>query len=230
MGQHGDMGWLATRTEQRSHPRSLWEDARSVISLGLTYAPLGNPLEPLAMADRGTISTYARGRDYHDLMKGRLKHLAAFVASRFHAEVKVFVDTAPVMEKPLGEAAGLGWIGKHTNLVSRTHGSWLFLGEIYTTAWRFHPIRLHQNRLRHLCPVSLAVCPTDAFPAPLPATGCNWRCISYLTIEHKGPIPHKLRPLMGNRIYGCDDCLAVCPWNRFAHAMTHKALCNHVTI
>jgi len=191
-----------------------------VIALGLTYAPLDDPLAPLVMVDRGTISTYARGRDYHDLMKGRLKHLAAFVTSRFGAEVKVFVDTAPVMEKPLGEAAGLGWIGKHTNLVSRKHGSWLFLGEIYTTL-EISPEPPHANRCG-TCARCLSVCPTDAFPAPyrLDAT----RCISYLTIEHKGPIPHELRPLMGNRIYGCDDCLAVCPWNRFAHATTHEAL------
>ncbi|MGA3000626.1 MAG: tRNA epoxyqueuosine(34) reductase QueG [Acetobacteraceae bacterium] len=219
-GQHGDMGWLAARAEQRSHPRALWQDARTVIALGLTYAPLDDPLAPLVMVDRGTISTYARGRDYHDLMKGRLKHLAAFVTSRFGAEVKVFVDTAPVMEKPLGEAAGLGWIGKHTNLVSRKHGSWLFLGEIYTTL-EISPEPPHANRCG-TCARCLSVCPTDAFPAPyrLDAT----RCISYLTIEHKGPIPHELRPLMGNRIYGCDDCLAVCPWNRFAHATTHEAL------
>lgn len=219
-GQHGDMGWLAVRTERRSHPRALWQDARTVIALGLTYAPSDDPLAPLAMADRGTISTYARGRDYHDLLKGRLKHLAAFVAARFNAGVKVFVDTAPVMEKPLGEAAGLGWIGKHTNLVSRTHGSWLFLGEIYTTL-EIRPDPPHENRCG-TCARCLAVCPTDAFPAAyrLDAT----RCISYLTIEHKGPIPHELRPLMGNRIYGCDDCLAVCPWNRFAHATKHAAL------
>lgn len=214
------MGWLATRTEQRSHPRALWQDARTVIALGLTYAPHDDPLAPLTMADRGTISAYARGRDYHDLMKGMLKHLAAFVASRFAADVKIFVDTAPVMEKPLGEAAGLGWVGKHTNLVSRSHGSWLFLGEIYTTL-EIPPDPPHENRCG-TCARCLTVCPTDAFPAPyrLDAT----RCISYLTIEHKGPIPHELRPLLGNRIYGCDDCLAVCPWNRFAHATTHKAL------
>ncbi len=219
-GHHGDMGWLATRTEQRAHPRGLWQDARTVIALGLSYAPPDDPLAPLAMPDRGTISTYARGRDYHDLMKGRLKHLAAFVTSRFEAQVKVFVDTAPVMEKPLGEAAGLGWIGKHTNLVSRAHGSWLFLGEIYTTL-EIAPDPPHENRCGS-CARCLSVCPTNAFPAPyrLDAT----RCISYLTIEHKGPIPHDLRPLLGNRIYGCDDCLAVCPWNRFARATRHKAL------
>jgi epoxyqueuosine reductase len=174
----------------------------------------------LEWSDRGTIAAYARGRDYHDLLKGRLKHLAAFVASRFAAGVKVFVDTAPVMEKPLGEAAGLGWMGKHTNLVSRSHGSWLFLGEIYTTL-EVSPDPPHDNHCGS-CARCLSVCPTDAFPAPyrLDAT----RCISYLTIEYKGSIPHELRPLMGNRIYGCDDCLAVCPWNRFAAATTHDAL------
>jgi epoxyqueuosine reductase len=214
------MGWLAGRTEQRSHPRTLWPEARTVIALALSYAPPDDPLAPLALPERGTISAYARGRDYHDLMKGKLKHLAAFVASRFTAAVKVFVDTAPVMEKPLGEAAGLGWMGKHTNLVSRTNGSWLFLGEIYTSL-EIPPGPPHENRCGS-CARCLAVCPTNAFPAPyrLDAT----RCISYLTIEHKGPIPHELRPLMGNRIYGCDDCLAVCPWNRFAHATRHPSL------
>ena len=219
-GLHGDMGWLAGRTEQRSNPQVLWPEARTVIALGLSYAPPDDPLAPLAMPDRGTISAYARGRDYHDLVKGKLKHLAAFVTSRFDAEVKVFVDTAPVMEKPLGEAAGIGWMGKHTNLVSRAHGSWLFLGEIYTTL-ALPPDPPHANRCG-TCDRCLSACPTDAFPAPyrLDAT----RCISYLTIEHKGPIPHELRPLLGNRIYGCDDCLAVCPWNRFAEATTHDAL------
>jgi epoxyqueuosine reductase len=219
-GQHGDMGWMANRAEERAQPRVLWPDARTIIALGLSYAPADDPLTSLGSPDRGTISTYARGRDYHDLMKGKLKHLAAFVASRFQAAVKVFVDTAPVMEKPLAEAAGLGWTGKHTNLVSRRHGSWLFLGEIYT-ALELTPDPPHENRCG-TCARCLAVCPTDAFPAPyrLDAT----RCISYLTIEHKGPIPHALRPLMGNRIYGCDDCLAVCPWNRFAQTTTHDAL------
>ncbi len=214
------MGWLATRSEQRAHPKALWPDARTVVALGMSYAPDGDPLASLALPDRGTISVYARGRDYHDLLKGRLKHLAGFIASRFDAGVKVFVDTAPVMEKPLAEAAGVGWMGKHTNLVSRAHGSWLFLGEIYTTL-DLPADPPHANRCG-TCARCLAVCPTDAFPAPyrLDAT----RCISYLTIEHKGSIPHALRPLMGNRIYGCDDCLAACPWNRFAHATTHEAL------
>ena len=219
-GQHGDMGWLAARAEQRSHPRSLWPEARSVVALGLSYAPDDDPLEPLQHPDRGAISVYARHRDYHDVMKGMLKHLAQFVVARFAPAVKVFVDTAPVMEKPLAQAAGLGWQGKHTNLVSRRHGSWLFLGEIYTTL-DLPPDPPHADRCG-TCARCLTVCPTAAFPAPyrLDAT----RCISYLTIEHKGPIPHELRPLMGNRIYGCDDCLAVCPWNRFARATTHARL------
>ena len=213
-GQHGEMGWLAERAAQRSHPRGLWPEALSVVALGLSYAPEGDPLATLGRPDRGNISVYARNRDYHDVFKGKLKHLAQFIAVRFDAEVKVFVDTAPVMEKPLAAAAGLGWQGKHTNLVSRRHGSWLFLGEIYTTL-ALPPDPPHEDRCG-TCTRCLSVCPTDAFPAPyrLDAT----RCISYLTIEHRGPIPHELRPAIGNRIYGCDDCLAVCPWNRFAHA------------
>jgi epoxyqueuosine reductase len=213
-GHHGEMGWMAERAEQRSQPRALWGEARSVIALGLSYAPEGDALATLGRMERGNISVYARGRDYHDVVKGMLKHLAQFVAARFGPEVKVFVDTAPVMEKPLAQQAGLGWQGKHTNLVSRTDGSWLFLGEIYTTL-ELIPDEAHADRCG-TCTRCLSVCPTDAFPAPyrLDAT----RCISYLTIEHAGPIPHALRPLMGNRIYGCDDCLAVCPWNRFAQA------------
>jgi epoxyqueuosine reductase len=219
-GQHGDMGWLATRADKRAQPTALWPEARTVIALALSYAPPDDPLAALDRPDRGTIAAYARNRDYHDLIKGKLKHLGAFIGSRFAAGVKVFVDTAPVMEKPLGESAGIGWVGKHTNLVSRTHGSWLFLGEIYTTM-DIAPDPPHANHCGS-CSRCLSVCPTDAFPAPyrLDAT----RCISYLTIEHKGPIPHELRPLMGNRIYGCDDCLAVCPWNRFAHVTRHEAL------
>jgi epoxyqueuosine reductase len=206
------MAWLAGRSEQRSQPQALWPEARSVVALGLAYTPEGDPLATLAQPDRGNISVYARNRDYHDVVKGMLKHLGQFIAARFGAAIKVFVDTAPVMEKPLAARAGLGWQGKHTNLVSRTHGSWLFLGEIYTTLDL--PGRLpHADRCGS-CARCLAACPTDAFPAPyrLDAT----RCISYLTIEHAGPIPLELRAKMGNRIYGCDDCLAVCPWNRFA--------------
>jgi epoxyqueuosine reductase len=191
-----------------------------VIALGLSYAPDSDPLAVLDQPDRGGISVYARNRDYHDVMKGMLKHLAQFVASRFDAGVKVFVDTAPVMEKPLGQRAGLGWQGKHTNLVSRSHGSWLFLGEVYTTL-EIPPDDPHQDHCG-TCTRCLNACPTDAFPAPyrLDAT----RCISYLTIEHKGPIPLELRPKIGNRIYGCDDCLAVCPWNRFARTSSHEKL------
>ena len=213
-GQHGDMGWMADRADQRAHPRALWAEARSVIALGMSYAPAEDPLANLGTPAVGNISVYARNRDYHDVVKGRLKMLAQFVVSRLGPEVKVFVDTAPVMEKPLAARAGLGWQGKHTNLVSRAHGSWLFLGEIYTTL-ALAPDAPHPDRCGS-CDRCLRACPTGAFPAPyrLDAT----RCISYLTIEHKGPIPHALRPLMGNRIYGCDDCLAVCPWNRFARA------------
>ncbi len=208
------MGWLSERTDQRSHPQSLWPEARSVIVLGLSYAPDDDPLATLARPDRGNISVYARNRDYHDIAKGMLKHLGQFVVSRFGNDVKVFVDTAPVMEKPLAAQAGIGWQGKHTNLVSRAIGSWLFLGEIYTTL-DIPPDPPHPDRCG-TCTRCISTCPTNAFPAPyrLDAT----RCISYLTIEHKGPIPEEFRAAMGNRIYGCDDCLAVCPWNRFAAA------------
>ncbi len=219
-GRHGDMGWMAERADERGDPTALWPEARSVVSLGMSYAPDGDPLETLGMPDRGNISVYARHRDYHDVVKGRLKHLAQFVVSRFGPEVKVFVDTAPVMEKPLAREAGLGWQGKHTNLVSRTHGSWLFLGEIYTTL-DLPPDAPHADRCGS-CARCLAACPTDAFPAPykLDAT----RCISYLTIEHRGPIPVEFRAAMGNRIYGCDDCLAACPWNRFAQVSREAKL------
>ncbi len=213
-GQHGDMAWMADRADARSHPRALWPEARSVIALATSYAPADDPLAVLGRPDRGAISVYARNRDYHDVLKGRLKHLAQFVASRFSAACRVFVDTAPVMEKPIAHRAGVGWQGKHTNLVSRRHGSWLFLGELYTTL-AIPPDPPHADRCGS-CTRCLDACPTDAFPAPyrLDAT----RCISYLTIEHRGPIPAALRPAIGNRIYGCDDCLAVCPWNRFAAA------------
>jgi epoxyqueuosine reductase len=219
-GQHGDMGWLAERTEQRSQPQALWAEARSVIALGVSYAPADDPMATVGRPDRGNISVYARHRDYHDVVKGMLKHLAQFVASAGGAGVKVFVDTAPVMEKPLAAAAGLGWQGKHTNLVSRAHGSWLFLGEVYTTL-ELPPDPPHADRCG-TCTRCLAACPTDAFPAAyrLDAT----RCISYLTIEHRGAIPLALRPAIGNRIYGCDDCLAACPWNRFARASPHAKL------
>jgi epoxyqueuosine reductase len=213
-GHHGTMGWMAARKDQRADPRTLWPEAVSVISLGLSYAPEGDPLAALAEPRVGTISAYARGRDYHDVLKGRLKHLAQFIARRFGTAVKVFADTAPVMEKPLAQRAGLGWQGKHTNLVSRRHGSWLFLGEVITTL-AIPPDAPHADHCGS-CTRCLDVCPTDAFPSPyrLDAT----RCIAYLTIEHAGPIPEALRPAMGNRIFGCDDCLAVCPWNSFAQA------------
>jgi epoxyqueuosine reductase len=219
-GYYGDMGWLATRTEQRSHPKSLWPEARSVIVVGLSYAPKDDPLAITAQRTNGAISVYARNRDYHDLVKGKLKHLGQFLVSRFACGVKVFVDTAPVMEKPLAQHSGLGWQGKHTNLVSRTHGSWLLLGEIYTTM-ELDPYTATVDHCGS-CSRCLDVCPTRAFPAPYQIDAT--RCISYLTIEHKGPIPHDLRKAIGNRIYGCDDCLAVCPWNKFAQPTPHEQL------
>ena len=211
-GHHGEMDWLAERTEQRSHPQALWPEARSVICVGLSYAPDVDPRAALNRRDRASISVYARNRDYHDVLKGMLKHLAQFVAARFAAEVKVFVDTAPVMEKPLAMQAGLGWQGKHTNLVSRRHGSWLFLGEIYTTL-DLPADAPHADRCGS-CTRCLAACPTGAITAPFRLDAR--RCLSYLTIELKGSIPEELRPALGNRIYGCDDCVAACPWNRFA--------------
>jgi len=219
-GLHGDMGWMADRAAQRAHPRALWPEAVSVVSLGLSYAPGEDPLAVLARRDRAAISVYARNRDYHDLVKKRLKALGRWMAERWKGtELKVFVDTAPVMEKPLAQRAGLGWQGKHTNLVSRTYGSWLFLGEIYTTL----PLPADAAEADHCgsCRRCLSACPTDAFPAPYRLDAR--RCISYLTIEHKGPIPEELRARMGNRIYGCDDCLAVCPWNKFARAHSEPA-------
>jgi epoxyqueuosine reductase len=214
-GQHGAMGWMENRAEQRAHPQALWPEAASVISLGLNYGPDSDPLASLAQRDRGTISVYAQGRDYHDVVKKRLKALGQWIIQRFKgSELKVFVDTAPVMEKPLAQAAGLGWQGKHTNLVSRSHGSWLFLGEVFTTL-DLAPDAAETDHCGS-CDACLRICPTDAFPAPYRLDAR--RCISYLTIEHRGPIPEDLRAKMGNRIYGCDDCLAVCPWNKFARA------------
>jgi epoxyqueuosine reductase len=219
-GQHGEMTWMAERREWRADPKALWPAARSVIVLGQNYAGPGDPLAVLARKDRGAISVYARGDDYHDVVKKKLKAVAGFVATRFKADVKVFVDTAPVMEKPLAQKAGLGWQGKHTNLVSRRFGSWLFLGSIFTTL-DLPPDESETDRCGS-CRNCLDVCPTDAFPAPYRLDAR--RCISYLTIEHKGPIPRELREKLGNRIYGCDDCLAVCPWNKFAGAASEMKL------
>ncbi|PWC41170.1 tRNA epoxyqueuosine(34) reductase QueG [Azospirillum sp. TSO22-1] len=218
-GHHGSMAWMEEKRERREDPRGLWPEARSVVVLGTSYAPGFDPLEKLEHKDRGVISAYALNRDYHDLIKGRLKQLAQWMVSRFGGEVKVFVDTAPVLEKPLAARTSVGWQGKHTVLVSRTHGSWLFLGEIYTTL-ELPPDEPHQDRCG-TCRRCQDVCPTDAFPAPYRLDAR--RCISYLTIEHKGPIPEEFREAIGNRIYGCDDCLAVCPWNRFAVASKEAA-------
>ena len=213
-GAHGDMDWLAASPERRMDPRVLWPGVRSVIMLGVNYGPDENPLDILQRRSSGAISVYAQGDDYHDVIKKRLKALARWLAAQSGAEVKVFVDTAAVMEKPLAQAAGLGWQGKHTNLVSREFGSWLFLGAIFTAA----DLPRDEADTDHCgsCQACLDICPTAAFPAPYQLDAR--RCISYLTIEHKSAIPRELRPLMGNRIYGCDDCLAVCPWNKFAQA------------
>lgn len=211
-GWHGDMGWLESRAKERAHPNTLWPEARSVMMVAMNYGPDSDPLSTLDEPELGTISVYARNRDYHDVMKGRLKQLASWFHHRSSADVKVFVDTAPVMEKPLAQAAGLGWQGKHTNLVSRDCGSWLFLGVMLTTA-EIAPDDHEQDHCG-ACVRCLESCPTNAFVSPYQLDAR--RCISYLTIEHKGTIDPALRPLMGNRIYGCDDCLAVCPWNKFA--------------
>lgn len=213
-GRHGDMDWLAGHEDRRSHPLTLWPQAKSAIMLGMSYAPEDDPLAILQQTDRGAISVYARGRDYHDVVKPKLKAVARQVARATSADVKVFIDTAPLMEKPLAALAGLGWQGRHTNLVSRQNGSWLFLGAILTSA-DLQSGRAEIDRCGS-CRRCLDICPTAAFPAPYQLDAR--RCISYLTIEHKGPIDRELRPLMGNRIYGCDDCLAVCPWNKFAAA------------
>lgn len=237
-GHHGDMAWMADRAHHRCSPQALWGEARSVIALGMSYAPASDPLALAQHPERGRISVYAQGADYHDTVKKALKQLARWLVNEAArrelgeaegapgggagdgAGVKVFVDTAPVMEKPLGQAAGLGWQGKHTNLVSREHGSWLFLGAIFTTL-ELTPAAPAPDRCGS-CNACQAACPTAAFPAPYQLDAR--RCISYLTIEHKGPIPEEFRRALGNRIYGCDDCLAVCPWNKFADlAARHRA-------
>ncbi|MCU0831130.1 MAG: tRNA epoxyqueuosine(34) reductase QueG [Rhizobiaceae bacterium] len=211
-GHHASMAWLAETLERRVSPDAMWPDAKSAIVFGMNYGPDTDPLVILAQKDRAAISVYAQNRDYHDIIKGRLKEIAQRFAARFGAGVKVFVDTAPLMEKPLAARAGLGWQGKHTNLVSRAHGSWLFLGVILTDA----ELAGDAPETDHCgsCRACLDICPTAAFPAPYQLDAR--RCISYLTIEHAGPIPHEFRAAIGNRIYGCDDCLAVCPWNKFA--------------
>ncbi|WP_394653494.1 tRNA epoxyqueuosine(34) reductase QueG [uncultured Sphingomonas sp.] len=213
-GAHGSMIWMEERAHHRESPAGLWPDVKSVIALGMSYAPGRDPLALEGVGDRGRISVYAQGGDYHDVVKRALKALGRWLVEQASGELKVFVDTAPVMEKPLAEAAGLGWQGKHTNLVSRTDGSWLFLGAIYTTL-DLMPDAPGRDSCGS-CDACQRACPTDAFPAPYRLDAR--RCISYLTIEHKGPIPAEFRAAIGNRIYGCDDCLAVCPWNKFAAA------------
>jgi len=219
-GHHGSMAWMEETAARRADPTVLWPDVRTVIMLGLNYGPEDDPRALLEARDRGNISVYARNRDYHDIIKGKLKQVAGRLASRTGAEVKVFVDTAPVMEKPLGEAAGLGWQGKHTNLVSREFGSWLFLGSIFTALEL--PVDPPETDHCGKCRACLDACPTNAFPSPYRIDAR--RCISYLTIENAGPIPREFRVAMGNRIYGCDDCLAACPWNKFAKAASEMKL------
>lgn len=220
-GAHGEMGWMAETADRRAAPQALWPEARSVVMLGLNYGPSDDPRALLERKEAGAISVYARNRDYHDIIKGRLKQLAAFILKRAGGgDVKVFVDTAPVMEKPLAQRAGLGWQGKHTNLVSRDFGSWLFLGAIFTTI----PLAPDPPESDHCgqCRACLDACPTGAFTGPYQLDAR--RCVSYLTIEHKGPIPDEFRAAIGNRIYGCDDCLAVCPWNKFAQTTREAKL------
>ncbi len=211
-GRHGTMDWLARYAERRADPLALWPQARSIVVLGVNYAPDHDPREDLRHKDRGAISVYARGDDYHDVIKKKLKRLAAFLCEAYGGDAKVFVDTAPVLEKAIAEQAGTGWQGKHTNLVSRDFGSWLFLGSLFTTL-ELEADGREDDHCGH-CHACLDVCPTNAFPAPYQMDAR--RCISYLTIEHKGPIPAEFREAIGNRIYGCDDCLSVCPWNKFA--------------
>lgn len=219
-GFHGTMDWMADTADRRADPRVLWSDVRSVVLFGMNYGPDEDPRYILDKPELGAISVYARNRDYHDVIKGKLKEVATRFAARAGEDVKVFVDTAPVMEKPLAEQAGLGWQGKHTNLVSREFGSWLFLGSLFTTA----DLSIDTPERDHCgsCRACLDACPTDAFPAPYRIDAR--RCISYLTIEHKGPIDPAIRPRIGNRIYGCDDCLAACPWNKFAAAASEMKL------
>jgi len=219
-GAHGDMAWLAANAERRSDPRVLWQDVRSLIMLGVNYGPAHDPLEAIERRARGAVSVYAQGDDYHEVLKPRLKELARWLVARAGGDVKIFVDTAAVMEKPLAAAAGLGWQGKHTNLVSREFGSWLFLGSIFTTLDL--PPDVPDSGHCGSCRACIDICPTAAFPAPYRLDAR--RCISYLTIEHKGPIPREFREAIGNRIYGCDDCLAVCPWNKFAQASREAKL------
>jgi epoxyqueuosine reductase len=211
-GRHATMDWMERNADRRADPQTLWPDAKSIIVLGANYGPDHDPLETLTRREAGAISVYAQGADYHDVLKTKLKRLAGFVAQEFSADVKVFIDTAPVLEKPLAQAAGLGWQGKHTNLVSREYGSWLFLGSVFTTL-TIEPDAPESDHCGQ-CHACLDICPTNAFPAPYQLDAR--RCISYLTIEHKDHIPREFRTAIGNRIYGCDDCLAVCPWNKFA--------------
>jgi epoxyqueuosine reductase len=219
-GHHGSMSWIKETLARRGHPKHMWPEARSALVFGLNYGPEADPLESLKYPEHAAISVYARNRDYHDVIKGRLKELAGIIARDLDSQVKVFVDTAPLMEKPLAQAGGLGWQGKHTNLVNQDYGSWLFLGVILTDAKL--PATPPETDHCGSCRACLDICPTNAFPEPYKIDAR--KCISYLTIEHKGPIDPALRPKLGNRIYGCDDCLAICPWNKFAKSASEIKL------
>ena len=219
-GRHGDMTWMAANADRRADPRTLWPEARTVVAVGLNYGPAEDPMAPLSQPEQGVISVYAQGRDYHKVMKKRLKALGRWMTGTFACDAKVFVDTAPVMEKPIAMRAGLGWTGKHTNLVSRHFGSWLFLGEVFTTL--DVPADAPETDHCGSCDRCLRACPTGALPEPYRID--PRRCISYLTIEHRGTIDEELRSAIGNRIYGCDDCLAVCPWNKYAQPTPHAEL------
>lgn len=226
LDRHGEMAWMANEAPRRAHPTAMWTDARSAIMVGMSYGPDADPLALLEAKSSAAIASYATRRDYHDVIKGRLKQLAQWLATATKAEVKVFVDTAPLMEKPLAQRAGIGWQGKHTNLVSRTNGSWLLLGAILSAA----DIEIDAAETDHCgsCRACLDICPTDAFPAPYQLDAR--RCIAYLTIEHAGPIPPQYREAVGNRVFGCDDCLAVCPWNKFAGAARDAKLASREDI
>lgn len=219
-GAHGTMDWMAERADQRARPTGLWPGLRSILVVAMSYRPEHDPLALVAQPERGAVAAYAQRRDYHEVLKGKLKELGGYLSAKGDARVKVFCDTAPVMEKTLAEAAGLGWQGKHTVLISRAHGNWLLLGAIYTSA-EFEPDAPGRDHCGS-CRACLDICPTDAFPAPYRLDAR--RCIAYLTIEHAGPIPAEFRPAIGNRVFGCDDCLAVCPWNKFARAAAETRL------
>ncbi|MBR49549.1 MAG: tRNA epoxyqueuosine(34) reductase QueG [Chloroflexi bacterium] len=227
-GRHGSMNWMSQSIEKRINPINLWGDAKTAIILGCNYGPQINPLENISKIDIGNISVYARNRDYHKWVKGRLKNISSWLASKINCEIKVFVDTAPIMEKPLAQQAGIGFIGKHTNLISRQYGSWLFLGVILVNKKINYKKKNKKTNICGSCSKCIDICPTNAFVAPYKLDAR--KCISYLTIEHKGHIPREYRALIGNRIYGCDDCLAICPWNKYAKITSNPSFSSRIDL